>query len=296
VPPVASLTAEDAPWDTTVQIAPGPGGEAAPLFMVGGVGGNVNNLADLARALGRHVPIVGLQTRGILGHRMHDTIEATAADHVTYIRARQPDGPYRLAGYSGGAFIAFEIARQLQAAGLAVTYLGVLDMYAPGLMQPEKPGLVQRIAARLRGGDDAPSAEALKAFRSKLKRRLVRGRMLDLAYRIWPDSYRFLVFERQFEAQAAAYRPGALTGDLWLYETRGNGLQEARMRAMHPNFGWSERVTGRIHVREVPGDHLDMLFGTSGEVLAEKWRPIWPGAVRNERAGRAPLEIGRAHV
>ena len=64
--------------------------EKTPSFMVNpelqmfhcfgcGVGGNVNNLYGLAKSLGRKRPVIGFQTRGVLGHRARDTIEDKVA-------------------------------------------------------------------------------------------------------------------------------------------------------------------------------------------------------------------------
>ena len=59
------------------------------------------------------------------------TIEALAGNYVAGIRAMQPKGPYRLAGYSFGAVLAFEIAQQLTAMGEEVSTLVLLDPYKP---------------------------------------------------------------------------------------------------------------------------------------------------------------------
>jgi thioesterase domain-containing protein len=53
-----------------------------------------------------------------------------AADYVAAITAANPHGPYALAGYSFGGIIAFEMARQLLAAGREVKFLGLFDTYA----------------------------------------------------------------------------------------------------------------------------------------------------------------------
>ena len=42
-------------------------------------------------------------------------MEDIAAEYVREIRAARPTGPYVLGGYSIGATVAFEVARQLQA-------------------------------------------------------------------------------------------------------------------------------------------------------------------------------------
>lgn len=59
------------------------------------------------------------------------TIEVLAARYLKDIRAQQPSGPYRLAGYSVGGILAFEIARQLAAAGETIATLFLLDPSPP---------------------------------------------------------------------------------------------------------------------------------------------------------------------
>jgi hypothetical protein len=87
-------TGPDTPWDTSIVIAPGPEMAAAQsLFIVGRVGGNVNNLRWLGRALGATRRVIGLQTRGVAGHAMRTSIKEMARDHVADIRRHQPFGP-----------------------------------------------------------------------------------------------------------------------------------------------------------------------------------------------------------
>ncbi|WP_154640318.1 thioesterase domain-containing protein, partial [Serratia marcescens] len=47
------------------------------------------------------------------------------------IREVQPQGPYHLAGYSSGGVLAYAIAEQLQSAGEAVAFLGLIDTLRP---------------------------------------------------------------------------------------------------------------------------------------------------------------------
>lgn len=44
-----------------------------------------------------------------------DSIQSLAAYYIQCIRQVQPEGPYRIAGYSYGACVAFEMCSQLQA-------------------------------------------------------------------------------------------------------------------------------------------------------------------------------------
>ena len=55
------------------------------------------------------------------------TIEAVATRYVELITARQPEGPIHLVGWSAGAIIALEMARQLRDLGRSVPLLAALD-------------------------------------------------------------------------------------------------------------------------------------------------------------------------
>jgi enterobactin synthetase component F len=60
-----------------------------------------------------------------------DSLEELAAAHIAEIRKIQPQGPYRLAGFSFGGLIAFEIARQFTARGETVESLFLVEPREP---------------------------------------------------------------------------------------------------------------------------------------------------------------------
>ena len=62
--------------------------------------------------------VIGIQARGLAGKDpTHTTVEAMAAEYLREVKARQPDGPYNLCGYSFGGLVAFEMARRLRESG-----------------------------------------------------------------------------------------------------------------------------------------------------------------------------------
>jgi thioesterase domain-containing protein len=77
-------------------------------------------------------PVYGLATPEFLERPLR-TIQAMAARLRRMIRAVQPDGPYRIAGWSFGATLAYEIAAQLIGEDEHVEFLGSLDGYYCGL-------------------------------------------------------------------------------------------------------------------------------------------------------------------
>ena len=55
------------------------------------------------------------------------TIQAMATRMIRMIRTVQPEGPYRIAGWSWGGILAYEIATQLIGDDALVEFLGNLD-------------------------------------------------------------------------------------------------------------------------------------------------------------------------
>jgi aspartate racemase len=116
-------------WSSLVAIQ--PEGAKPPFFCVHGVGGNVVGFHELAQHMKPDYPFYGLQSQGLDGKReCHTRIEDMAAHYLDDIRTVQPKGPYHLGGFSLGGLVAYEMARQLLAAGEGVSLLVLLDTYA----------------------------------------------------------------------------------------------------------------------------------------------------------------------
>ena len=115
-----------------VSMHEGEGGPRRPFFLVAGMFGNVLNLRHLAHLIGANRPFYGLQARGLYGDQApHATLAEAATDYIAELRQVQPHGPYLLGGFSGGGLTAFEMARQLEAAGETVGLLVMLDTPLP---------------------------------------------------------------------------------------------------------------------------------------------------------------------
>ena len=129
-------------------------GALPPLFMIHPPGGIVVCYRDLARHLPAERPLYGLRSRGLHGHEaLPATLAAMAAEYVTAIRTRQPEGPYLLGGWSLGGVIAAEVARQLVAAGEGVDRLLLLDSAIPESALPAEAGEERFHAGREYGLD-----------------------------------------------------------------------------------------------------------------------------------------------
>lgn len=107
-------------------------GSKPPFFCIPGMGGNVMQLLPLSEALGKDRPFIGLQCLGLDGIAdPHTSVEQMAAHYVVCLKSIQPAGPYHLGGHSLGGKVAYEMARQLHAAGNEIGLLALFDSAAP---------------------------------------------------------------------------------------------------------------------------------------------------------------------
>lgn len=106
--------------------------EARPLFCVHGGGGTPFNFTQLATLLKDQCPTYGLNPRGLnAGEEPVDAIPLIAQEYVEAIQGVQPQGPYRILGWSFGGLVAYEMALILEAKGEKIESLILLDVPAP---------------------------------------------------------------------------------------------------------------------------------------------------------------------
>ncbi|CAM5725614.1 Peptide synthase OS=Streptomyces antimycoticus OX=68175 GN=SSPO_037370 PE=4 SV=1 [Streptomyces antimycoticus] len=105
------------------------GGEKTPLFCVHPGVGEVLVFVNLAKYFVGYWPFYALRARGFNEHEKPFTsFEEMVECYVEAIRARQPHGPYAVAGYSYGGAVAFEIAKALEAQGERVDFVGSFNL------------------------------------------------------------------------------------------------------------------------------------------------------------------------
>ena len=244
------------PWTPLVEIHRGEPGRR-PLFCVHGAGGNVLNFKPLSDRLGAQQPFYGLQAQGVDGRTPpHASIEAMAEQYLEAILAFAPDGPYRLAGYSGGGVIALEMARRLRAAGASVELLVMIDTLAPRAARARVPVLRKlwllrqwslRHAlgwwSRRRSGRRDRERHALALARKS------RGEALT------PELADLHLFHNFLQAQER-YEPQPWPGTLVLFKARDCDTQFLHAG---PCLGWDTVVTGEIRVTPVAGSHFSLM-------------------------------------
>ena len=104
--------------------------ERTPFFCVTAYSTHVLQYVELARHLGEDQSFYLLRIPDLDTFERLDSIEAMADDHLEQLRRVQPQGPYRLGGWSLSGWIAFEMARRLRDRGEEVE-LVMFDSHAP---------------------------------------------------------------------------------------------------------------------------------------------------------------------
>ncbi|MEU9291327.1 amino acid adenylation domain-containing protein [Streptomyces sp. NPDC048275] len=106
------------------------GGDLTPLFCFHPALGLGWCYGRLAAHLPGALPVYALQARGLLGQDAPaGTLDAMIDDYCAQIREVQPEGPYRLLGWSMGGLLAHRVATRLQEAGQRVDVLAIVDAY-----------------------------------------------------------------------------------------------------------------------------------------------------------------------
>jgi amino acid adenylation domain-containing protein len=132
---LAGADTDAAPTGTLLPVR--TSGQRPPLFCIHG------EPLKMARALNRDQPLYGIYFSYDPHFRMPDSVAALARLYVDELRRVQPHGPYHIVGYCLGGLAAFEMARQLQAAGETINYLALIDPTNPELSITRREWLVR---------------------------------------------------------------------------------------------------------------------------------------------------------
>ncbi|MGK8553745.1 non-ribosomal peptide synthase/polyketide synthase [Nocardia gipuzkoensis] len=242
-------------------------GTADPLFCLHPMYGLSWSYVGLARFLPTEQPVLGIQSPALSedGY-LPGSVTEMARRYAAEIRAVQPEGPYRLLGWSLGGVVAHAVATELQAAGEQVALLAMLDSY-PDLDVSDFRGTIRQGLAEIGIGGDAISAEgdihelseeALDSLHASIPPELA-VLTKDRLRRIYRSAVRSVEL-------IAEHRPAVYRGTLEYFSAGigGPGQTEADLRAAATQ--WQPYVAGDIVDRPIKANHQQM---ASPEALAE---------------------------
>ncbi|MEO8734268.1 MAG: thioesterase domain-containing protein, partial [Flavobacteriales bacterium] len=217
-----------------------PLGDRRPFFCVHGDEAN----HYLPKYLGTDQPFYAYFHQGEDGSPMrYTTVESIATHFIQEMKAVRPKGPYLLGGYSFGGIVAYEMARQLIAAGEEVPLLAMFDTYAPRMYQD-----LMREEQKLH--------EPLKRM---IMRRLVK--MEQMRGRITSPKLRHFHIIDTYDKAIRNYRPKVYKGPVIMYKAlKSPGSND---------MGWGD-LTPDLQIRMLPGDHHSLIKEPDVELLATR--------------------------
>lgn len=283
------------------------GGALRPVFFIHDGSGGLGYVHGMLPWIGSGFPVHGLLATGLGEHEAPlDSIEEMAASYLRQVRAVQPHGPYRLAGYSAGGLIAYEMANQLLGADEGVDFLGLLDTQWAAAPAPparaappaadvaidaaEAAEVMEVIDALKAPTSRYPSvqAEALAAFglASGIDALLLRCQREGLVPADMSVALvrRFMAVGRAITKALAGYtRPAiGIPVSLFAATEKANAARPATPEALRQ---------ADVRVIPVPGNHFTMMDGLHIEALGHAFA-VELGA--QQHAGLAPRELAYA--
>ncbi|HEX5115072.1 MAG TPA: thioesterase domain-containing protein [Pseudonocardiaceae bacterium] len=102
-------------------------GTGTPLFLLPAVGGTAGPYVPLVAALPAGRPVCALESPGLHGAPVADSLDTLAHGYRDIVVDIWPDGPYLLAGWSVGALLAQQIALLLRERRKRVSLLAMFD-------------------------------------------------------------------------------------------------------------------------------------------------------------------------
>ena len=237
------------------------GGTETPLFFVPSGLADYSYAISLARQIRVNCPIHVLPWSAI-GDPLPYSMEDMAERMIPLIQAIQPEGPYRITGYSSGGILAYAIAHALICKGASIGFLGFIDVPAPHTLLYKNLDIKHYFIEHVK-------AVASKAERHKFEvlnegdefAELIKksqdfggyGLNADLALETvkWQAIY-------HFSRIAGAYKPSPLPVNLHHFYAADRELTLVPQVDMVG--GWRERVPDlAISSVSIPGGHVSMM-------------------------------------
>jgi len=250
-----------------------PGGAGRPLFLVHPVGGNVFFYLELAKKLGAQRPVYGLQAvteDNGNGHPL--AMEDLAAQYLATVREVQPEGPWLLAGWSSGAVMAYEMARQIESTGGRTSLLTMIDPPAPERRSEAAGDIALLVAFTSLWRTSAEQKEAIREMLAGLDVEAGLDRLLELARTagVLPPGLgkpwlreRFETF-RRITKTVQSYVPPPYGGPVALF--RAGASQTPGNTDL--TSGWSRLARTEAHL--IPdADHYSLLTGPALDQMVE---------------------------
>lgn len=235
-------------------------GSKAPIYIIHGEGLNVLNFSHLVTYMDSEQPIYGLQAFGLIGEdEPLENLPDIAAYYIKEIMQHNPTGPYLLAGYSFGGYVAVEMRKQLMAMGRQVKMLMMFDTnaekteYKDWMLLPKKVKRhLPKLLMFIRTLFSHPIELLKQKYQLFAQKRLEKNSQRDAKsfyQKIKNIKQKHLIAFRKYPMETFDDKVYLYRADICVHYVND------------PEFlGWKKFAKKGVVLYHVPGDHLSMLL------------------------------------
>lgn len=258
-------------WDALVPIK--TRGSKTPIFLIHGGGLNILLFKSISAYFDDDQPVYGLQALG-LNHETNvpTTMNEIAKRYIKEILEVNPNGPYAIAGYSLGGFIAFEIAKELKMMGKEIKLLGVMDTYAGNneIIDNKANHILKKVKRQFnkvpfftKSFINSPK-EAIEYQLTVTKNKIEKIRSNSAVTKDVLTAYETEIYKNYNIAHNNYFlEPADLKVTLFRVAKRLYYLDDL------VHLGWGKFAKQGVEVHEIPGDHKTFLFPPNDKEFAE---------------------------
>jgi thioesterase domain-containing protein len=258
------------------------------LLFLPSLGGETSYAHGIASHLGGDQPVWGVQPSDVMSEgQSYLPLETIALRYADDLCALQPDGSFRLAGYSFAGVLAYETARQLVDRGRQVNLVAVIDTgvsqngaptlagsfgFALGVVRNLPNWVLEYILRNEPKGFIAAINKHLQMIGKRGSRILSSGNLTSGK----PEMKDFVdvnqlppEFVKMMESNLRAlreYTPKHYPGRLTLLRASTRPL----LHSQTADLGWSEWVAGGVDILPIPGHHGSILKEPNVQILARQ--------------------------
>ena len=233
-----------------------------PLMLLHGADGAVMFYREFANRLETQSTVYGLESPMLSDAEFEvpDSVEQLAVGYVERIRMLQPQGPYRIAGYSFGGVLAYEVAKQLEVGGDKVETLILYDIGNPALL--EHNGAIERLKMFWDDQEKRSTSKKLFSLTKRIGKAIKDRTTVEVEHRVSKiaspavldtNFWRHKRAREQHMSLEESYVPKAIDCPVRVVAATGNS---SKFR-IDENMGWSE-VAADLRIENAEGSHLEL--------------------------------------
>jgi amino acid adenylation domain-containing protein len=248
-----------------------------PLFWCGQ---SYAEVMVLARALGPEQPLYSLESTFYNVTNTATHVVDFATRYVEEVVKAQPEGPYLIGGFCIDAYIALEIAEQLQDRGKEVSLLVLVERDGPGRVYSRFKWAYRRLMYPIEQMQKRSGAERVDYVMQRLTRlqRLVKRGLTHDVSKLRepapppPEEHDYGTYLTRLAHKAVVdYHPRRpYTGKVAVFYARET-LRELPT-LLFPHVGWRHALVGATEVTVVDADHDSITVEPAASVLADHIR------------------------